>query len=139
MASRDLPVTEMDEQECWSLLAMYSLGRLATVLAGQPEIFPINYFAHQPTILLRTAEGTKLLAAVLNDQVAFEIDDHVVDRGWSVVAKGRARLLKTAAEIDAAERAPLRPWIATVKQHYVSISVFEVSGRHFVFGPEPDS
>jgi hypothetical protein len=130
-------MTSLDEQECWHLLSMNALGRLATVVAGQPEIFPVNYHAQRPTILFRTAEGTKLFSTVVNDRVAFEIDDHVVDHGWSVVAKGRARVLDEEESLAAAQNSPVRSWVGTRKDHFVSIEVDEISGRRFVFGPEP--
>ena len=38
-------------------------------LGGQPEIFPVNFATQRPTVLFRTAEGTKLFSAVVNDQV----------------------------------------------------------------------
>ncbi|MDT5111106.1 MAG: uncharacterized protein QOE20_2996, partial [Mycobacterium sp.] len=37
------PVTVLSEDECWFLLASRTLGRLGTVVAGQPEIFPVNF------------------------------------------------------------------------------------------------
>ena len=55
-------------------------------------------------MLLRTAEGTKLISAAINNNVLFEADDHNVAEGWSVIVKGMARLLRTDEEIDEAER-----------------------------------
>ena len=37
-----------------------------------------------------------------------------------------------------AERAGLYPWVATQKLRFVRITPETISGRHFVFGPEPD-
>ena len=56
-------------------------------------------------MLFRTAEGTKLVSAAINNSVLFEADDHNVAEGWSVIVKGMARLLRTDEEIDEAERA----------------------------------
>jgi hypothetical protein len=47
-------------------------------------------------------------------------------------------VLSTSAEIEKAERAQLLPWIATLKLHYVRITVSQITGRRFKFGPEPD-
>jgi hypothetical protein len=77
--------------------------------------------------------------AVTNGKVAFEADDHNAAEGWSVIVKGHAHLLKTDAEIQQAERAELFPWTATQKDHYIRVIPSEVTGRHFRFGPEPDS
>ncbi len=89
-------------------------------------------------MLFRTAQGTKLFSAVMNERVAFEADDHTVAEGWSVIVKGRTRVLSASAEILEAEEAPLLPWTATLKPLYVRVIALEITGRRFKFGPEPD-
>ena len=98
------PVTILPETECWNLLSSASLGRLVTSVDGQPDIFPVNFVVQHRTVLFRTAEGTKLVSAAINNNVLFEADDHNVAEGWSVIVKGMARLLRTDEEIDEAER-----------------------------------
>ena len=132
------PITVLSEDESWYLLASMTLGRLVTNAAGQPEIFPVNFVVQRPTVLFRTAEGTKLLSAVMDDRVAFEADDHGVEEGWSVIVKGRAHVLSTSAELERADRAQLLPWTPTVKPRYVRIVATEITGRRFQFGTEPD-
>ena len=44
----------------------------------------------------------------------------------------------TADEIAEAERAGLYPWVATRKLRFVRITPDTLTGRRFVFGPEPD-
>jgi nitroimidazol reductase NimA-like FMN-containing flavoprotein (pyridoxamine 5'-phosphate oxidase superfamily) len=131
------PATVLSEDECWYLLATRTLGRLATVVAGQPEIFPVNFVVQRPTVLFRTAEGRKLLSAVMDDRVAFEADDHDFAAGWSVVVKGRAEAMTDSADLERAERAQLLSWIPNVKSHYVRIVAAEITGRRFQFGAEP--
>ena len=138
MSTDDDPVTVLSEDECWSLLSSVSLGRLVTILDGQPEVFPINFVTQRRTLLFRTAQGTKLFSAVMSDRIAFEADDHAADGGWSVIVKGRAHVLSATAEILEAEEAPLLPWIATTKPFYVRVLALEITGRRFKFGPEPD-
>ncbi|HUO37853.1 MAG TPA: pyridoxamine 5'-phosphate oxidase family protein, partial [Mycobacterium sp.] len=70
MADDDQPITVLSEDESWQLLASQELGRLVTSLEGQPEIFPVNFVVQRPTVLFKTAEGTKLFAAMMNDRVA---------------------------------------------------------------------
>src|ERR1700747_1217037 len=96
--SADDPVIVLSEDESWSLLSRVSLGRLVTILGGQPEIFPINFVTQRRTVLFRTAQGTKLYSAVMSDQVAFEADDHTAAEGWSVIIWGRAPMLLANAE-----------------------------------------
>lgn len=139
MADPNALIAELSEDECWSLLVANEFGRLAVSIGDRPDIFPVNYHASDGSILFRTAEGTKLFGITVNHDVAFEIDDHAGADGWSVVVKGRARALETAADITEAEKAPLHPWTATVKRNFVRIDVSEVTGRRVTFGPEPES
>jgi uncharacterized protein len=132
------PVTVLSEDESWNRLGGVALGRLVTTFAGEPEIFPVNYAVQHRSVLFRTAEGTKLFSAVSSSVVVFEADDHNVAEGWSVIVRGRAKLLRTEAEIEEADRAQLMTWTAMSKFHYVRVTASEVTGRRFRFGPEPD-
>ena len=137
MPVEENPVRVLCDDEAWDLLSGVALGRLVTAGGGQVEIFPINFVAQDRSVLFRTAEGTKLFGAVMNDSVLFEADDHTDAGGWSVVIRGTARVLSTAADIREADRAQLVPWIPTEKLRYVRLTPHDVSGRHFRFGPEP--
>jgi uncharacterized protein len=138
MAVSDEPVTILGEDECWELLSSVELGRLVTFVGSRPEIFPVNFVAERPTVLFRTAEGTKLSSLVVNSDVLFEADGHLLDEGWSVIVQGTAEVLSTSGDINEAERVGLRPWVATLKLRYVRIHASTISGRRFRFGPEPD-
>ncbi|MBD0863807.1 pyridoxamine 5'-phosphate oxidase family protein [Gordonia sp. zg691] len=134
----DNPVQVLTADEAWNLLGSTELGRIGLSVNGQPDIFPVNYHAGDGRILLRTGEGTKLAELVVNSRVVFESDGHTDTGGWSVVAKGTARVLTSLREIEEADRLPLRPWIPTMKYNYVEIVVEEISARRFEFGPEPE-
>ncbi|SEH89285.1 Nitroimidazol reductase NimA, pyridoxamine 5'-phosphate oxidase superfamily [Mycolicibacterium rutilum] len=134
MSIESQPVSILPVSECWDLLSSVALGRLVTSVDGQPEVFPVNFTVQHRTVLFRTAEGTKLVSAMINNNVLFEADDHNVAEGWSVIVKGSARTLRTDDEIAEAERAQLLPWTGTAKQHYVRIKPLSVTGRRFVFG-----
>ncbi len=133
----DNGVTILPEHECWELLAGETLGRLVTSVDGRPEIFPVNYVVQRRTILFRTAEGTKLISAAINNHVVFEVDDHNVAEGWSVIVKGVARSLRTNEDIEDAERAQVLPWTTSEKSHYVRVLPEMVTGRRFQFGQVP--
>lgn len=134
------PIQELSADEAWSLLGSQVVGRLAVSVGGQPDIFPVNYYAGQGRLVFRTAEGTKLSEVVVNHHVAFESDFYEGGdgTGWSVVVKGSARVLSRGDEITAADELPLHPWIPTIKYNYVEIAVAEISGRRFQFGSEPE-
>jgi nitroimidazol reductase NimA-like FMN-containing flavoprotein (pyridoxamine 5'-phosphate oxidase superfamily) len=132
------PIEILDEERSWELLLSTSLGRLAVSVAGEPEIFPVNFVAADDRLLFRTAEGTKLAGVSVNSRVAFEIDGVEQDEAWSVVVKGTARVLDKRSEIEAAEELSLHPLIPTLKFNYVEITPNEISGRRFLVGPEPE-
>jgi len=138
MTAAGEPITILSASESWNLLASMALGRLVTSVDGQPQIFPVNFVVQRRTVLFRTAEGTKLVSAAINNRVLFEADDHNVAEGWSVIVEGTARTLRTDEEIQEAERAQLLPWIATMKTHYVRVMPLAITGRRFRFGSEPD-
>jgi uncharacterized protein len=138
MSATGEPITILSETDSWSLLASVALGRLVTSVDGQPEIFPVNFVVQHRTVLFRTAEGTKLVSAVINNRVLFEADEHNVAEGWSVIVKGTARTLHTDDEIDEAERAQLLPWTATSKTHFIRVLPSQITGRRFRFGSEPE-
>jgi nitroimidazol reductase NimA-like FMN-containing flavoprotein (pyridoxamine 5'-phosphate oxidase superfamily) len=126
-------VTILPEHECWDLLKSVALGRLVTSVDGRPQIFPVNFAVQRRTVLFRTAEGTKLISAAMNNHVVFEADDHNVVEGWSVIVEGTTRSLRTDEEIEEAERAQLLTWTAPAKTHYVRIRPERVTGRRFRF------
>lgn len=121
----------LDEPTCWDLLGSTEVGRLAISIANHPDIFPINYVADRASIVFRTAEGTKLAAAVLGDGVAFEIDGEADGDAWSVVVKGQAVEVDDMQELFAAADLPLYPWHAAPKHRYVRIHPELVTGRRF--------
>ncbi|OBG92817.1 pyridoxamine 5'-phosphate oxidase [Mycobacterium sp. E3251] len=134
MSLIDNGVSILSVNECWELLAGVTLGRLVTSVGNQPEIFPVNYVVQRNTVLFRTAEGTKLVSTAINNRVLFEVDDHNVAEGWSVIIKGTARSCRSNEEIREAERAQVLPWTATEKSHFVRIVPESVTGRRFRFG-----
>ena len=119
-------------------VATYDLERLATAAGGEADIFPVNFYSDGDSILIRTAPGTKLLELTVHDSVAFETDGWTDDEAWSVIAHGRARQLERQSEIDEAEKAPLQPWIPTLKYRFVHIDIDRMTGRRFARTPEPD-
>jgi nitroimidazol reductase NimA-like FMN-containing flavoprotein (pyridoxamine 5'-phosphate oxidase superfamily) len=84
-------VEEIQEAECLEILGRHSLGRIAIVVDGQPQIFPVNYAMSGRIIAIRTASGSKLSQAP-DSKVSFEIDEHDASAGvaWSVMVQGVA-------------------------------------------------
>ncbi|HYN32594.1 MAG TPA: pyridoxamine 5'-phosphate oxidase family protein [Ilumatobacteraceae bacterium] len=143
MDERQQATEILSESECWELLGKADVGRLAVDIAGQPDIFPINFLADDGGIVFRSAAGTKLAGAVLNRFVAFEIDGYQPgDRtAWSVVVKGQARAVEGMQEVFDAENLPLFPWLGWDKPNFVRIDPTVVTGRryHIVDSAVPDA
>ena len=110
------------------------IGRLAVVVAGRPDIYPVNYLVHEDQVIFKTAEGSKLASVMTHHEVAFEIDgyDEATNEAWSVVVVGMARVLSREADLDLADTLPLFPWNLDPKHHYVAIDADSLSGRRFV-------
>ena len=126
-------MTILETDTCWDLLRRADVGRLAVSIADHPDIFPINFVVDHGTVVFRTAEGTKLAAAVLGRSVAFEVDgyDPAAGDAWSVVIKGRAREIERMQDMFDALDLPLFPWHASPKHRFVRIEPDDVSGRRF--------
>jgi nitroimidazol reductase NimA-like FMN-containing flavoprotein (pyridoxamine 5'-phosphate oxidase superfamily) len=143
MDERQQATEILSESECWELLDHAAVGRLAVDIAGQPDIFPINFVVDKSGIVFRSAAGTKLAGAVLNQVVAFEIDGYEPDdrTAWSVVVKGNARPIERMQEMFDAEDLPLFPWLAWDKPNFVRIDPTVVTGRRYriIDDARPDS
>ncbi len=120
----------LDADECLDRMARRSLGRLAFVRDGLPQILPMNYLLHQGSVLLRTQIGSTL-DALIGQLVAFEIDeaDPVAHDGWSVVVHGRADEVWEPQELEQLRLLPLRPWAPGDRSHYLRIQSTSMTGR----------
>jgi uncharacterized protein len=125
---------QIQESECLQLLEAESIGRIAMVAEGQPEIFPITYSLRAGVVVFRTASGTKLSYAPAS-RVAFEIDgfDSSTGVGWSVVVKGVAHDVTDAADDFswAARGATVYPLAPGEKAHRIAIEPSQITGRRF--------
>jgi nitroimidazol reductase NimA-like FMN-containing flavoprotein (pyridoxamine 5'-phosphate oxidase superfamily) len=129
ISTHDVVVT-LPEEEAWEFLRTHQLGRLAYHLVREVHIVPINYAVTEGRVVFRTAPGSKLLGIVMDEDVAFEVDEVGDDEATSVVVRGRAVLLRDR-EADEAQALPLRSWVPTDKDEVVAIDIREISGRSF--------
>lgn len=120
--------------DCWKCLETSSVGRVALVSSGDPEIFPVNYVPNFGTLIFRTGPGTKLSELQGGNPVAFEADglNAYGTIAWSVVVKGTAELVEDAEELQEAAATSLSPWEAGVKDQLIRIVPTDLSGRRFV-------
>ena len=128
-----LGMTVLATNESLELLRSSVVGRLAVSITDHPDIFPINYVVDHGCVVFRTAEGTKLAAAVLGRGVAFEVDgyDQASGEAWSVVVKGHAVEIEQMHDLFDAVELPLFSWQAAPKPRFVRIEPVDISGRRF--------
>lgn len=132
--SSGIAVDEIDRRECQELLATERVGRLAVIVEGRPEIFPVNYSLDiAGAVVFETAAGTKL-AAALNRPVVFEVD-HTTGAasgsGWSVVVHGVAHRTNPASLCFAGRRP--RSWLSD-RPYTVRVHPSRITGRRLAGG-----
>lgn len=133
MQSSTHPKTEhLAADQCMELLSSAALGRLGVVVAGRPEIYPVNHTVFDGNILFRTGSGSKLDAAV-GQPVSFEVDglDTATRTAWSVVVAGVATEIAQLHQLLDLLRLPVFPWEPGAKPHLLTIRPESISGRRF--------
>ena len=138
MFKHEDPILELSDEQCWKLLNNTRHGRIVLSAAGETDIFPLNYLAHDGGLLLRSAPGTKLAEITINENVVFKADGISSDEAWSVVVKGTARVLQSGQEIAEVENLGLKVWVPTLKDFYIKVEPRQISGRHFNLGEQPE-
>ena len=122
---------ELSERECWELLATRSVGRVAFDDGAGPTVLPVNHTVAHGTVRFRTSAHGILAARLDGRRVAFEADD--VDEfnqaAWSVLVRGRARLLPPDLRPDGDDPGP---WPAGQHPVHVVIDALSVTGRRLL-------
>lgn len=121
----------LSAEECETLLARNSFGRVALWSGGHPAVLPVLYGMLDGDVVFRTAPGEKLVAAVLGQEVVFEIDavEPARHAGWSVNVVGRAERIVDHREKQRAEQLGLEPWAGEYRNEYVRLRTEQLSGR----------
>lgn len=125
--------------ECSHLLRSGVAGRLAVSAPDGPHIVPVNYTVVDSAIIVRTSPFSVIATHGRDGLVAFEVDHVDADRatGWSVVARGRAEVVRDRDELDhiRAVGEP-RPWVTGGRDLVLRIRWTELTGRRL--GSEPE-
>ena len=134
MAIRDARtwLEHLSTNECWELLARNPVGRIGVLVDSAPEIYPVNHAVDGHTIVFRTDRGQKLRGLDRSPSVCFEVDgyDPATNTGWSVLVKGRAREVVSAAEErDLLLGVDLKYWSVGPKPRWIRIEPTDVTGR----------
>jgi uncharacterized protein len=121
----------LDAGECRALLSRVPVGRIVFTDRALPAVQPVNFALVDGDVVIRTAAGSKLDAAVRNAIVAFEADefDSESRSGWSVVYVGHARAVTNPAELATLRRLGLPTWASGRREHFIQIHPEIISGR----------
>lgn len=124
-------LSQLEEAECYRLLASRAFGRLVATADALPLVVPVNFALDGRAIVLRTAPESLIARATNGAVVAFEVDDidPVSRSGWSVVVTGVARPVREEGERLRAAQLKLVTWVAGDRDHFVRISPGMVTGR----------
>jgi nitroimidazol reductase NimA-like FMN-containing flavoprotein (pyridoxamine 5'-phosphate oxidase superfamily) len=130
---RESRLQKLSRADCVELLrsSKLNLGRIGYVVDGVPVIVPVSYAVDGESVLFVTARGSKLSWLSNHTRVAFQVDHgHPLDEsGWSVLVHGAAQEVTDSAELELLRRGPLHSWAVASGEHWVRISLDEVSGR----------
>jgi len=121
----------LSAEECAELLDAAEVGRLAFVSGEDLVVLPVNHRVDRGAVLIRTAGGSKLEAAVRGRRVAFEIDgvDAHARTGWSVLVQGTVTELWEGPELDLALRRTPLSWAPGERDHVLVVFPSAITGR----------
>lgn len=127
---RDLYV--MTEGECRVALETAHVGRVSVITADGPYVVPVNHSVRDTTIYFRVTPSSVIANHAAQARTAFEVDRiSLADRtGWSVLARGRARVVQAEDEIAAVESGDgPEPWVWRSDRVLFALDWDEISGR----------
>jgi nitroimidazol reductase NimA-like FMN-containing flavoprotein (pyridoxamine 5'-phosphate oxidase superfamily) len=132
-------LTDIPTVECWQLLAECAVGRVGLLVAGRPEVLPVNYVLDGEHILFRTAESSVLTEAA-STVVAFEVDRFADSsrEGWSVLLQGRAEDISRAIDANSERMRSLElvTWAPGARHRWFRINPDKVTGRRLRTMPD---
>ena len=123
---------ELSDEQCRELLEAGLVGRVAVCTPVGPHIVPVNYVVVEDSIAIRTTPYSILGTQGRGALLAFEVDelDYERQRGWSVVARGRAEAITQADELQQISRAwEPNAWADGPRNLFLRLRWSELSGR----------
>jgi nitroimidazol reductase NimA-like FMN-containing flavoprotein (pyridoxamine 5'-phosphate oxidase superfamily) len=117
--------------ECWDLLGVRGVGRIALPSRPGPAVFPVNYAVDGRSVLYRTAPGGAA-APEPGTEVSFQADrvDERMSRGWSVLVTGTAeRVGETSVVRRLATEYAVEPWAGGDRPLWIRVRPGDITGR----------
>jgi len=121
----------LEEDECWRLLAVSTVARLAVTSDDGPDIFPINHLVKSGSLFFRSSPGKKIVSLTEHPLVAAEVDGTDGGLRFSVVIRGEAHRLNDDAEILASGISQLKTMSGSEKWNYFELKPRTVTGKRF--------
>ncbi|MBW8826481.1 MAG: pyridoxamine 5'-phosphate oxidase family protein [Acidobacteria bacterium] len=126
----------LSDDECRERLASAALGRIAVMVDGHPEIFPVNH-VYDPTlgVAFPTNDRTKLHAALEWPWISFEVDgiEDGGEAGWSVLVVGHALEVADPAVCDDLRARRHVRWGAASDHRWLHIEATKMTGRRISY------
>lgn len=118
---------DLTTAECWELLALARVGRLALSIRALPIIVPVRYVVDGETVSISMGRNGPPAVSLHDAIVAFAVDDidEAAGSGWLVQVQGMARLTTPAGVPD--DRGPVHAG------QVVHVRPGTVSGHRFTF------
>jgi nitroimidazol reductase NimA-like FMN-containing flavoprotein (pyridoxamine 5'-phosphate oxidase superfamily) len=125
-------LTELGTAECWELLGVREVGRIAYVDDRGPMVVPVTYVVNDASLLVRVAPYSQLARHLPDAQAALEVDDidYFTRSGWSVVVRGRIEAVDSD-ELPTLEPRPT-PWAEGQRTLYLRLTPDLVTGRRLL-------
>ncbi|MGC4112058.1 MAG: pyridoxamine 5'-phosphate oxidase family protein [Nocardioides sp.] len=133
-------LVDLSEGECRELLGAGLVGRAAICTPTGPHIVPVNYALVDEALILRTTPYSLLGSHARGATLAIEVDqfDYERQRGWSIVARGRADPVTSADELGHIRRVwEPNAWAAGQRNLFLSMRWTELTGRRIGAGWNP--
>jgi nitroimidazol reductase NimA-like FMN-containing flavoprotein (pyridoxamine 5'-phosphate oxidase superfamily) len=131
---------DLSTEECRKLLSAGLVGRVAVCTPVGPHIVPANYTVVDESVVIRTSPYSVLGSHSRGSILAVEVDafDYERQRGWSVVARGRAEAVTDAEELGHIRSVwEPRPWASGQRNLYLRVRWSELTGRRLGAGWDP--
>jgi uncharacterized protein len=127
------PVDELTPDECWRLLGLVSIGRLALSIRALPTILPVRYAVEGESVVIGLGRNDLPFASLDDAVVAFAVDQ-IEDTGgrdsggWIVQMQGRTRL-------SVRDLTPPSPGAPSERSEVLMLSPGTMSGQRFALLP----
>lgn len=126
----------LSDDQARERLSTAVLGRIAVMVDGHPEIFPVNHVYDSTLgVAFPTNDRTKLHAALEWPWISFEVDgiEESGDAGWSVLVVGHAREVDDpAVREDLASRRSVK-WATSSNLRWLHIEPTKITGRRISY------